>query len=372
VQDGLKEDSVVEVSPGQEGNSFEIINDDKPKTIERAESQDTKFESIERIIQELSNAPGEQNAEKEAEFVKLITQEFEELSKRNKSLKTVEVVKPSIDSEIDGLISFFDAKLTKSFDKIKNKILRSTIKFASKIKKSMIKKEEPKKTEVKPKHNRVTCDGCNIGPIEGVRYKCAVCADFDFCEACEELNKDCHPHPFIKIRCPERAPIKIACAISDEMDFIKKEEHPGDVFKSSDADFLSNLPSPKVKKLKKKRATATEVKRDFFEQVDNLFNKDINTTVEIVDFPKDDVTEEPVLVEVKEPLNLSFRQIDELNIKTERCEENKDLSKLIFEYGHQYKIIVTTYDLTGIPEQTIYTALDKAKGKIDEALALLF
>jgi hypothetical protein len=38
-------------------------------------------------------------------------------------------------------------------------------------------------SEAKPIHNAF-CDGCRVR-IQGVRYKCAVCADFDFCEKCQ-------------------------------------------------------------------------------------------------------------------------------------------------------------------------------------------
>ena len=38
--------------------------------------------------------------------------------------------------------------------------------------------EEEKKVV---RHNGITCDGCGWEDIEGIRYKCAVCADFDFC-----------------------------------------------------------------------------------------------------------------------------------------------------------------------------------------------
>jgi hypothetical protein len=42
------------------------------------------------------------------------------------------------------------------------------------------------------------CNNCSLTPIIGVRYKCTVCPNFDFCEACE---KTCdHAHPFIKIK----------------------------------------------------------------------------------------------------------------------------------------------------------------------------
>lgn len=53
----------------------------------------------------------------------------------------------------------------------------------------------------KPVHNRVSCDGCGAHPITGIRYKCSVCPDFDYCETCEA--KIDHPHVFLKIKKPE-------------------------------------------------------------------------------------------------------------------------------------------------------------------------
>jgi len=49
-------------------------------------------------------------------------------------------------------------------------------------------------------HVNVTCDGCDVNPIVGVRYKCSVLPDFDYCEVCEATKP--HDHPFIKIRDP--------------------------------------------------------------------------------------------------------------------------------------------------------------------------
>lgn len=53
-------------------------------------------------------------------------------------------------------------------------------------------------------HVAVTCDGCKIKPIQGIRYKCSVCPDFDFCQTCE--SSQIHEHPFLKIRKPDSAP----------------------------------------------------------------------------------------------------------------------------------------------------------------------
>lgn len=65
-------------------------------------------------------------------------------------------------------------------------------------------------------HPFVTCDGCGAHPIVGVRYKCSVCDDFDYCEECE--MKYCerqHCHPFIKINKPELRPNAILCCVRE-------------------------------------------------------------------------------------------------------------------------------------------------------------
>ncbi len=63
-------------------------------------------------------------------------------------------------------------------------------------------------------HKYVTCDGCSK-PVYGVRYKCAVCENFDYCETCEETYSNVHAHAFLKIRLPEKAPKKIMCIVPE-------------------------------------------------------------------------------------------------------------------------------------------------------------
>merc|ERR1711963_1113249 len=38
-------------------------------------------------------------------------------------------------------------------------------------------------------HAGIVCDGCEITPIKGTRFKCLVCADFDLCALCEAEGK---------------------------------------------------------------------------------------------------------------------------------------------------------------------------------------
>ena len=50
-------------------------------------------------------------------------------------------------------------------------------------------------------HLGVICDGCGMNPIQGIRYKCSVCNNFDYCEKCEETIP--HDHAFIKLAHPK-------------------------------------------------------------------------------------------------------------------------------------------------------------------------
>merc|ERR1719499_2739057 len=49
-------------------------------------------------------------------------------------------------------------------------------------------------------HRGITCDGCDMSPIVGVRYKSVLRADYDLCEKCE-VNHDPND-PLIKIKVP--------------------------------------------------------------------------------------------------------------------------------------------------------------------------
>jgi len=54
-------------------------------------------------------------------------------------------------------------------------------------------------------HKGITCDGCEIKPIVGWRYKCSVCRDYDLCEACNAIG-DKHDlnHPLVKMKVPNQ------------------------------------------------------------------------------------------------------------------------------------------------------------------------
>lgn len=47
--------------------------------------------------------------------------------------------------------------------------------------------------------SEIQCQGCQIVPIEGIRYKCSVCKNFNYCSQCEEKYSEMHGHSFIKL-----------------------------------------------------------------------------------------------------------------------------------------------------------------------------
>ncbi|OWZ17611.1 hypothetical protein PHMEG_0008420 [Phytophthora megakarya] len=55
-------------------------------------------------------------------------------------------------------------------------------------------------------HLGVICDGCEMDPLVGVRYKSLEEMDFDLCQDCEASGKYLSHEPFIKITDPSRAP----------------------------------------------------------------------------------------------------------------------------------------------------------------------
>jgi len=76
--------------------------------------------------------------------------------------------------------------------------------------------QKVKTSKIGSVHQGVKCDGCGVKPIVGVRYKCSICHNFDYCERCEETVD--HPHAFLKIKSPEQAPrILIASLFDDEI-----------------------------------------------------------------------------------------------------------------------------------------------------------
>lgn len=48
-------------------------------------------------------------------------------------------------------------------------------------------------------HSGISCDGCGLNPIIGVRYRCSQCPDYDLCASCEVTTDHDSSHSFIKL-----------------------------------------------------------------------------------------------------------------------------------------------------------------------------
>ena len=81
-----------------------------------------------------------------------------------------------------------------------------------KLRNEFLKKFNPNGKAI---HFGYICDGCEMNPIIGNRYKCTICDDFDYCEACEEKFRNEHRHPFLTIYKPTMDPISIKCVMPE-------------------------------------------------------------------------------------------------------------------------------------------------------------
>ena len=176
-----------------------------------------------------------------------------EKEKQNSNKLTVEKVKKSVRSQITKAVKH-QMKATEK--KILASLYEKSDKEIEKIFSSKTINQNVSVNNSTAIHPDVRCNGCNKKPIQGNRFKCAVCEDFDYCEQCEETNKDRHDHPFIKIRKPELEPLKIITII---------EEEAGDSF---------NLPRvEKFQKVKEKVKTYAGKYMQFHENVSNDLQK---------------------------------------------------------------------------------------------------
>lgn len=122
---------------------------------------------------------------------------------------------------------------------------------------------QPSQTEVKKDsnvHEGVECDGCNVCPIVGNRYKCTICNNFDYCEKCEETKP--HEHAFLKIKTVQQAPTEIYCKLPNGIHMEKILVKPGS--------------EGMVKPMKKMIKEIFTKKFDDHKDFENEFNKQIS------------------------------------------------------------------------------------------------
>jgi len=177
-----------------ENNKFTTIS---PADILKQEIQ-AKEKELKALIEKDEKEAKEKKAKEEAEKKKQM-EEKAELEKVDKEKKEKENQQAQLRKNISGLIT---KNINDGIEKLKSELISQTINQTLVQVESLLKgtKLTSLKEEEKEVHNCVRCDGCGMSPIRGIRYKCTECHNFDFCEACEELNVTTHTHVFLKIR----------------------------------------------------------------------------------------------------------------------------------------------------------------------------
>lgn len=226
----MKKPLSIEVEISEKSRLFIDINkgksvliEDKPSAIDLIKKEiELKEKELQEIMEKEAAALREkeaaelkERAEKEAAAVKerevkrlkleqTIQKEMELAHlKKQRCCRNIEKPKCHEKKECEDFKKNIYEEVTKSvgcyFEKHQAEIIENITKVTlNKLSGNKIEED----VQIKPTHNNVFCDGCQKGPIVGIRYKCTVCHDFDFCEECEEKNALSHAHNFIKIRIP--------------------------------------------------------------------------------------------------------------------------------------------------------------------------
>jgi hypothetical protein len=303
--------------------------EEKDKQKKELEEKQKREEQIKARMEEIKQKLQKEQDKKEENRQKLIKQEQEKKKEENIYESNFE-----FSQALSKVIS-------ENMEAAREEILKKTLKEASVIV-DKIKKQSMRESYMQlnsqlsvsnVEHPNVTCDGCGIKPIIGNRYKCTVCNDFDYCEACEEKNSEAHKHPFLKIRKPEIAPVKILCAIRDNVEEFQKK--PSGEFEKVDNVNIS-YPEIKVSDLVQKKE---EEPKGFFEKVKGAF------------------TEIPNKLQTLENKIKEFANPED--------EERK-------KYRAMIKDVRMNYLLEKISDEQILNALVQSKGDVDLAVCLLF
>ena len=169
-----------------------VVNNLKKNIKEDVEKHTSKANDEIKKIKEVANEKNCKLKEEDIEFLENYQKDNE------KAIKEVDKWIDFIFRHSHEIIEAVEKKNEENFEKLDE--IRKKVGINACEKKKIV-------------HPGVICDGCN-GPIIGVRYKCTICEDFDYCEKCEEKNNGEHGHPLLKIQTPDMCPVAIKCILN--------------------------------------------------------------------------------------------------------------------------------------------------------------
>ena len=188
-----------------------VNNKDEKKSKEEEKDMFGKInESINTMVESINKIISEQLSKKEKE----IEIEKKKIADSKIQLKEDEIkgffdfnsITRTISGEINKWTKFIvhhTNELTNTLSQKYNECINSITSI--KIKGDEKLRDPAPKKSIQKFHEGIKCHGCGSFPIIGNRFKCCICSNFNFCEKCEEQNKNLHLHPFIKIYSPEMA-----------------------------------------------------------------------------------------------------------------------------------------------------------------------
>lgn len=122
---------------------------------------------------------------------------------KEKKLKLRQKMK-NIEKNVKNQFKKVKKSVKQSFRTIKKELkdLKQMKQELNQLKKEDVKKNIKNKSSepvitILTKHIGIICDGCELGPIIGKRYKCLECQNYDLCENCE--SKNIHMHPMMRL-----------------------------------------------------------------------------------------------------------------------------------------------------------------------------
>ena len=146
------------------------------KEINEKNSQIDEFKNKISILEQQKKKVKEKESIKFDEEINIIKQKYEEF----------------LNTQLKNIANKLNEKIEKKLNRIKQRF---------EIYKNKIDIMNESIMIYKSIHHGFKCEKCFKEPIEGIRYKCSVCSNYNLCNECEEKNSlsNEHPHIFIKI-----------------------------------------------------------------------------------------------------------------------------------------------------------------------------
>ena len=181
--------------------SSELYKNSFIKVQKENEDIKKKYDDILNKLNNINNAKKEKK-EKANNEIEIINKKIKDLELKKKELiqkidkeitthqNQIKVIKENVQKEINSLEEQ-KKQLFKKVDNINVKLgLKPKINQNKEIEnKKEIKKDEIYEKEEENSDDEYQCDGCEISPIEGKRFHCQICENFDLCEKCYSSNE---------------------------------------------------------------------------------------------------------------------------------------------------------------------------------------